>query len=407
MAARPTVAVQSIEGKASGNVALPAVMSTPLRNDIIKYVTMQLLKNKRQANGTDRRAGHKHSAESWGTGRAVSRIPRVSGGGTHATGAGAFGNMARGGHMFSMKKVFRRWQVAVPRKLRRFAVASAIAATAVAPLVAARGHKIDAVAEVPIVVDDAIEKISKTKDAVKLLKAVNVYDDAVRAALTKLRAGKGKYRNRRRITRKGPLIVVKDTSAAQAAFRNLPGIKAVSVSRLNVLDLAPGGHVGRLVVWSKSAFAELDAIYGTTSDAAAPQKAKFVIPRTIMTNADVTSVVARDEIQSVLRPKKKRHTKAIRNVNPLKSIKALAKLDPVAASKRASVRNAKALPKNRMVRVVLSFLCILLALFLVCCIQFLTPGSSQGCLCRSHPQVQVRCFCYVGDDSWWKVGVSS
>jgi len=351
MASRPTVTVHSTAGKASGSVPLPAVMSTPLRNDIIKYVTMQLLKNKRQANGTDRRAGHKHSAESWGTGRAVSRIPRVSGGGTHATGSGAFGNMCRGGHMFSMKKVFRRWHVAVPRKIRRFAVASAIAATAVAPLVAARGHKIDGVAEVPLVVDDSLETIRKTRDAVALLKSVNVYADALRAATTiKLRAGKGKYRNRRRVTRKGPLVIVKDTSSAQAAFRNLPGVKAVAVSRLSVLDLAPGGHVGRLCVWSKSAFAELDAIYGTSSDAAAPQKAKFRLPRTIMTNADVTSVVARDEIQSVLRPKKKRNTKSSRNVNPLRNAKALAKLDPVAASLRAQERNAKKLPRGRMAR---------------------------------------------------------
>merc|ERR1719456_590950 len=339
MASRPTVTVHSTAGKASGSVPLPAVMSTPLRNDIIKYVTMQLLKNKRQANGTDRRAGHKHSAESWGTGRAVSRIPRVSGGGTHATGSGAFGNMCRRGH------------IAVPRKIRRFAVASAIAATAVAPLVAARGHKIDGVAEVPLVVDDSLETIRKTRDAVALLKSVNVYADALRAATTiKLRAGKGKYRNRRRVTRKGPLVIVKDTSSAQAAFRNLPGVKAVAVSRLSVLDLAPGGHVGRLCVWSKSAFAELDAIYGTSSDAAAPQKAKFRLPRTIMTNADVTSVVARDEIQSVLRPKKKRNTKSSRNVNPLRNAKALAKLDPVAASLRAQERNAKKLPRGRMAR---------------------------------------------------------
>jgi ribosomal protein L4 len=33
------------------------------------------------------------SAESWGTGRAVSRIPRVPGGGTHRAGQGAFGNV--------------------------------------------------------------------------------------------------------------------------------------------------------------------------------------------------------------------------------------------------------------------------------------------------------------------------
>jgi len=31
-------------------------------------------------------AGKKHSAESWGTGRAVARIPRVGGSGTHRSG---------------------------------------------------------------------------------------------------------------------------------------------------------------------------------------------------------------------------------------------------------------------------------------------------------------------------------
>ena len=32
------------------------------------------------------KAGHQTSAESWGTGRAVARIPRVGGGGTHRSG---------------------------------------------------------------------------------------------------------------------------------------------------------------------------------------------------------------------------------------------------------------------------------------------------------------------------------
>lgn len=351
MAARPTVTVHGLDGKAAGTTVLPAVLGAPIRQDIIKYAVTQLTKNARQPNGINRRAGHKHSAESWGTGRAVSRIPRVSGGGTHAVGAGAFGNMCRGGHMFSMKKTFRRWQVAVPRKIRRTAVASALAATAVAPLVAARGHKIDNIREVPIVVSDAIENIKKTKEAVALLKAVGAYEDAVRVADSiKIRAGKGKMRNRRYVTRKGPLVIVKDAQTARKAFRNLPGVKAVSVSALSVLDLAPGGHLGRLCIWSKGAIEELDAIYGTSSDAQAPKKAKFRIPRASLANADVTTLLNRDEIQSVLRPKKASTTKAIRSRNPLRSIKALAALDPVLASKRASSKGLKKLPKTQEIR---------------------------------------------------------
>jgi hypothetical protein len=41
------------------------------------------------------------------TGRAVARIPRVSGGGTHRAGQAAFGNMCRSGRMFAPTKVWR------------------------------------------------------------------------------------------------------------------------------------------------------------------------------------------------------------------------------------------------------------------------------------------------------------
>lgn len=82
----------------------------------------------------------KHSAESWGTGRAVARIPRVSGSGTHRAGQGAFGNMCRKGRMFAPLKTWRRWHRKVNLKQRRHAVASALAASALVPLVIARGN---------------------------------------------------------------------------------------------------------------------------------------------------------------------------------------------------------------------------------------------------------------------------
>lgn len=45
-----------------------------------------MAKNKRQPYAVAENAGHQTSAESWGTGRAVARIPRVGGGGTHRSG---------------------------------------------------------------------------------------------------------------------------------------------------------------------------------------------------------------------------------------------------------------------------------------------------------------------------------
>ena len=49
-------------------------------------ISESIAKNKRQAYAVSEKAGHQTSAESWGTGRAVARIPRVGGGGTHRSG---------------------------------------------------------------------------------------------------------------------------------------------------------------------------------------------------------------------------------------------------------------------------------------------------------------------------------
>jgi len=124
-------------------IPLPGVFQTSIRLDMVQFVHANLSKNRRQAHGVDSRAGHKHAAESWGTGRAVARIPRVSGSGTHRAGQAAFGNMCRKGRMFAPLKTYRRWHRKVNVKQRRHAAASALAASSVTPLVFARGHKIE------------------------------------------------------------------------------------------------------------------------------------------------------------------------------------------------------------------------------------------------------------------------
>ena len=50
-------------------------------------------KNSRQPYAVNKYAGHQTSAESWGTGRAVARIPRVRGGGTHRSALFVFLNL--------------------------------------------------------------------------------------------------------------------------------------------------------------------------------------------------------------------------------------------------------------------------------------------------------------------------
>ena len=228
------------------------------------YVAESIAKNKRQAYAVNVKAGHQTSAESWGTGRAVARIPRVGGGGTHRSGQAAFGNMCRGGRMFAPTKTWRKWHVKVNQNQRRFAVVSALAASALPSLVLARGHRIEQINEVPLVVDSAVESYKKTKEAVALLKSLNAYPDVVKVSNSrKLRAGKGKLRNRRHRQRRGPLVVYNEDNGIVKAFRNVPGVEVVSVQRLNLLQLAPGGHLGRFVIWTQGAFAALDGIFGT------------------------------------------------------------------------------------------------------------------------------------------------
>lgn len=174
--------------------------------------------------------------------------------------------MCRGGRMFAPTKTWRRWHRRINQNQRRYAMCSALAATALPALAMARGHRIDNVGEVPLVVDNAIESLTKTRDAVKLLKALNAYDDVLKSkASRKIRSGKGKLRNRRFIRRKGPLVIYNEDQGITRAFRNLPGVDLLKVDRLNLLLLAPGGHMGRFCIWSRGAFDKLDSLYGTWS----------------------------------------------------------------------------------------------------------------------------------------------
>merc|ERR1711935_228460 len=166
MTNRPVVSVYNHEdGKElESGVAMPDVFSTPIRNDIVHYIHSRLAKNRRQGHAVFYKAGAEHSAESWGTGRAVARIPRVSGPGTHRSGQGAFGNMCRKGRMSHPLQTWRRWHRKVNLTQRRHALASAVAATACTPLVMARGHRVLGLNQMPLVLDDAVGQVAKTKD---------------------------------------------------------------------------------------------------------------------------------------------------------------------------------------------------------------------------------------------------
>jgi large subunit ribosomal protein L4e len=330
MAARPLAQVYNGNGEVAGQVRLPDIFFTPIRNDVVQFVHTNIAKNRRQPYAVSRLAGHQTSAESWGTGRAVARIPRVPGGGTHRAGQGAFGNMCRGGRMFAPTKVWRKWHRKVNVNQKRYAVCSAVAASAVPALVMARGHRISQVSEIPLVVaNEALESLEKASKAMQLLQKLKAFEDVekVKDSVT-LRAGKGKWRNRRYRQRRGPLVIYGTKNAPVVrAFRNVPGVEVVNVTRLNLLQLAPGGHLGRFVIWSRSAIEQLDDLYGTFKRAAT-LKTDYHIPRPLLTNADISRIINSDEVQSIVRPTvtKKGYRKL--KQNPLRNPAAMARLNP-------------------------------------------------------------------------------
>uniref|UniRef100_A0A2R8MNT4 Large ribosomal subunit protein uL4 n=1 Tax=Callithrix jacchus TaxID=9483 RepID=A0A2R8MNT4_CALJA len=314
--ARPLILVYSEKGESSGkNVTLPAVFKAPIRPDIVNFVHTNLRKNNRQPHAVSELAGHQTSAESWGTGRAVARIPRVRGGGTHRSGQGAFGNI-------------------VNTTQKRYAICSALAASALPALVMSKGHRVEEVPELPLVVEDKVEGYKKTKEAVLILKKLKAWNDIEKVyASQRMRASKGKMRNRRRIQRRGPCIIYNEDNGIIKAFRNIPGITLLNVSQLNILKLAPGGHVGRFCIWTESAFRKLDELYGTWRKAAS-LKSNYNLPMHKMINTDLSRILKSPEIQRALRaPRKKIHRRVLKK-NPLKNLRIMLKLNPYAKTMR-------------------------------------------------------------------------
>ena len=318
----------------TGETTIPDVLLAPVRSDLVHFVFYNLNKNRRQPYAVDQDAGMLYNAESWGTGRAVARVPRVGGSGTHRSGQGAFANSCRGGRMFNPTTIWRRWHRKVNLTQKRHAVASALAASAVPSLVLARGHRVNNVPEIPLVVDSL--QISKTKELLKILESFGLSEELARIVDSKkVRAGAGKARNRRYKLKKGPLVIYDNASVnVVKAARNIPGVEVCHIDRLNLLQLAPGGHLGRLLIWTQEAFKRLDHIFGTVGTPAVGKKG-YVLERPMLANANISRIINSDDIQSIVKPiQKNKMLHDRQKKNPLTNKVKMHFLNPYAKEKK-------------------------------------------------------------------------
>jgi len=250
--------------------------------------------------------------------------------------------MCRKARMFAPLKIWRKWHQKCNHTQRRHAVASALAASACTPLVMARGHRVENIPELPLVID-GMNGLSTTKALLGSLETFGCGDDLAKVRRSrKVRSGHGKYRNGKYVMRKGPLVIHTDEEAdVRRAARNLPGVDSCSVNRLNILQLAPGGHLGRFLIFTKSAFKALNKVFGTYK-ADSEQKKGYQLNRTSMSCTDLSRIINSDQVQAKLREIRRNiniHTKH-HKPNPLTNKSLMLKLNPY-AKKHAELLKAR------------------------------------------------------------------
>jgi len=254
-----TAEIFDLQGKATGKISLPQVFSTPVRPDVIKRAVLAIQSNSLQPQGRDPMAGKRTTAESRGTGMGIARVPRIKGG----SGRAAFAPSTVGGRQPHPPKAEKKIVKNIPKKEAKLALISAIAATAQKEIVAKRGHAVEKVVQIPLIVDDAIENLTRAKDVEAVFTSLGVDGDITRVRESRsVRAGKGKLRGRKMKQAVGPLLVVCDGVNLVAAASNIPGVHVTTVQNLNTEMLAPGTHPGRLTVWSNGAIEQLNTLYG-------------------------------------------------------------------------------------------------------------------------------------------------
>ncbi|MEM3030697.1 MAG: 50S ribosomal protein L4 [Candidatus Micrarchaeia archaeon] len=257
--------VLSVDGKAVGSVSLPPVFSASIRPDLIRRAVLAEQTRALQPKGAFPLAGLQTTAEYKGRkedyrsikNRGISRLPREK------LPKGRFGRVrivpfSVKGRRAHPPKPEKKLVELINEKERRKAIASALAATASADAVRARGHEVNGL-KLPIVVENKLEELAKTRDVETVLHTLGFSKDLARSAHSRRARGgrRGGHRERKSV-----LIIVGEDKGILRAARNIPGVDAVLAGELSARALAPGGLPGRLALYTESALAKLNELGG-------------------------------------------------------------------------------------------------------------------------------------------------
>lgn len=257
--------VFDLQGKPIEKIELPKIFEEPLRQDLILRAVLSSQSRRRQVYAVDTMAGKRTSAHYHGVrrerysmmGKEMARMPRMHGKlSPHLMWRPRFAPQVKGGREAHPPLAEKIWIQKMNKKERRKAILSAIAATAKKELVLKRGHRFEG-KELPIIVEDKIQEIKRTKELVEFLKKVGLEKELERIKEKKIRIGRGKTRGRRYKIKIGPLFVIIEDKGISKAVKNLLGANVCRVENLSAEYLAPGAMPGRLTIFTKPAIEKL------------------------------------------------------------------------------------------------------------------------------------------------------
>ena len=254
--------VLTINGKKDTDIDLPIVFETEVNRTLIHRAFINLQSHGFQKHSTKPTAGMEVVADSNDppTGRGVARIAKIKGGGGGRAGQAGEVASTRGGRQahppIAAKVIYKK----LNKKENKLALCSALAATTSKELVEKRGHKIEGIEAFPLIVSDDIEKITKPSELIKILEDLKITQDVNRLKNRKRRTGKVALRGRVSKVGKSALLVVSKSENISRAAGTIPGIDVCEAKNLSVINLAPGGTLIRLTVFSKKAIEEIAEI---------------------------------------------------------------------------------------------------------------------------------------------------
>jgi len=258
------VKVLNIEAKEKGE---KKINISEVNEDIIKRAFLAEQANNRQAYGSSKEAGKRHSVYlskrrrnyrgTYGIGQ--SRTPRkvMSRRGERFNYVGAFAPQTVGGRRAHPPKAEKKWEQKINKKEKEKALYSAISASFNKEIVKERGHIVPE--SYPFIIEDKIENLNKTKEVKKFLETLGLKDELKRLS-RKIRAGKGKSRSRKYRKKKGPLVVVSESCSLLKSARNIEGVDVLKVDDLSISSLAPGAIPGRLTIFTEKAVEKLKGL---------------------------------------------------------------------------------------------------------------------------------------------------